>query len=91
MQHGQANSKEKNLDDTDEGNQTGADALHTGENGCGEVTNDLVAKPECSPEGIAENENIDSTSVPDELRPLKKVKSSTEGSHTCEANNGTFA
>lgn len=87
---GQANSKKKNLADKEEGNQTIADASHTiDENGCSEVVNDLVIEFECSPEVLEENDDIDNTFVPDELRPLKKAKSSIDESHSCEVNNGS--
>lgn len=77
--------------DEEEGNQTIADASHTtDENGCSEVVNDLVIEFECSPQVLEENDDIDNTSVPDELRPLKKAKSSIDESHSCEVNNGSF-
>ncbi|KAL8112150.1 hypothetical protein AgCh_019736 [Apium graveolens] len=40
-------------------------------------------------EGNEEDVKIDNTSMPDELRPLKKAKASINESQSCEVNNGS--
>lgn len=73
--------------DDEEEDLTVSTALHVNEgNCCAEV--DMTIRSECCPEMVKEDAKIDDTSMPDELRPLKKAKASINESQSCEVNNG---
>ncbi|XP_059647559.1 tRNA-dihydrouridine(47) synthase [NAD(P)(+)]-like [Cornus florida] len=94
---GKTNPKAKMLVDKKEGDQAASNgSCATAENGCTEVAGDSVKKVECSPEvpecsskAPVEDGSIDEAIVADELRPLKKSKSSMDD-NCCpsEVNNG---
>uniref|UniRef100_A0A5B7BA75 tRNA-dihydrouridine(47) synthase [NAD(P)(+)] n=1 Tax=Davidia involucrata TaxID=16924 RepID=A0A5B7BA75_DAVIN len=94
---GPTNSKMKMLADKEEGDQTASNGCSvTEENGCTEVSGDFVNEvecslevPECSPKALEEEDSVDGTFATDELRPLKKAKSSIdENCCPSEVNNG---
>ncbi|XP_074331228.1 tRNA-dihydrouridine(47) synthase [NAD(P)(+)]-like isoform X1 [Apium graveolens] len=84
----QANSKKKDLADDEEEDLTVSTASHVNEgNGCAEV--DMSIRSDCCTEVVEEDVKIYDTSMPDELRPLKKAKASINESQSCEVNNGS--
>lgn len=75
------------MPDDEEEDLTVSTASHVNEgNGCAEA--DISIRSECCPEVVEEDVKIDDTSMPDELRPLKKAKASTNDIQSCEVNNG---
>ncbi|KAA8546049.1 hypothetical protein F0562_020500 [Nyssa sinensis] len=89
---GKANSKMKMLADKEEGDQSASNGCSvTEQNGCTETPGDLVKDVECSlevPECLSKTLEEDSVDG-NELRPLKKAKSSVdENCCPIEVNNG---
>lgn len=66
-----------------------SDSSHvTDGNGCAEV--DMTIRSGSCSEVVEKTFNIDDTSIPDELRPLKKARASINESQLSEANNGLY-
>ncbi|WOH03854.1 hypothetical protein DCAR_0623254 [Daucus carota subsp. sativus] len=82
------NSKKKDLADDEEEDLIVSDSSHvTDGNGCAEV--DMTIRSGSCSEVVEKTVNIDDTSIPDELRPLKKARASINESQLSEANNGS--